>query len=123
MLTNTGESGAAKVGVPCRGVSVFVLPGPRIRTEDANAVESLVRLELEAGVGNIVLDFSRVGWVSSYFLGSLVELHRKAEAYGVTITFCCLPEKVGQQIRLMRLDQFFTIATTVEKALGEGSHG
>ena len=106
-----------------QGVSVFVLPGPRIRPEESDALESVIRLELEAGLGRIILDFSRVAWVDSYFLGSLVELHRRAKGFGVPVLFCALPEKVAYQLRIMRLDQYFPIFDTVEAALAEGCDG
>jgi anti-sigma B factor antagonist len=99
--------------------TVGVVEGPTQFIIDNRAdVRRRVREQLEQGRSTVVVDLSRTEYVDSAGLGTLVLLNREARALGSSLVLAGLSDHVRDLLRLLRLDEIFTIATTVEQAAG-----
>ena len=79
-------------------------------------VRQRVRAQLEQGRSTVVVDMSRTEYVDSAGLGTLVLLNKEARAAGGCLVLAGLNEHVRDLLRLVRLDEVFTIAADVEAA-------
>jgi anti-sigma B factor antagonist len=99
-----------------------VVDGPTQFTIDNRAeVRQRVRAQLEQGRATVVVDLSRTEYVDSAGLGTLVLLNKEARAAGGCLVLAGLSDHVRDLLRLVRLDEVFTIAATVEEAARVGA--
>jgi anti-sigma B factor antagonist len=97
--------------------AVAVVEGPtQFIIDNRGEVRQRVRDQLEQGRATVVVDLSRTEYVDSAGLGTLVLLNREARAAGGCLVLAGLSDHVRDLLRLLRLDEVFTIATTVEEA-------
>ena len=98
-----------------------VVEGPTQFIIDNRAeVRDRVRAQLEQGHATVVVDLSRTAYVDSAGLGTLVLLNKEARAAGGCLVLAGLNDHVRDLLRLVRLDEVFTIASTVEEAARVG---
>lgn len=98
-----------------------VVEGPtQFIVENRAEVRQRVRAQLEQGRPTVVVDLSRTEYVDSAGLGTLVLLNKEARAIGSCLVLAGLTDHVRDLLRLVRLDEVFTIAATVEEALKAG---
>ena len=101
--------------------AVGVVEGPTQFIIDNRAeVRQRVRAQLEQGRATVVVDLSRTEYVDSAGLGTLVLLNKEARAAGGCLVLAGLSDHVRDLLRLVRLDEVFTIAATVEAAARVG---
>ena len=94
-----------------------VVQGPTQFIIDNRAeVRQNVRAQLERGRATVVVDLSQTEYVDSAGLGTLVLLNKEARAAGGCLVLAGLSDHVRDLLRLVRLDEVFTIAATVEDA-------
>ncbi len=94
-----------------------VVEGPtQFIVENRSEVRQRVRAQLEQGRPTVVIDLSRTQYVDSAGLGTLVLLNKEARAAGGCLVLAGLSDHVRDLLRLVRLDEVFTIAATVEEA-------
>jgi anti-sigma B factor antagonist len=94
-----------------------VVEGPTQFIIDNRAeVRQRVRSQLEQGRATVIVDLSRTEYVDSAGLGTLVLLNKEARAAGGCLVLAGLSDHVRDLLRLVRLDEVFTIAATVEEA-------
>jgi anti-sigma B factor antagonist len=99
-----------------------VVEGPTQFIIDNRAeVRQRVRAQLEQGRATVVVDLSRTEYVDSAGLGTLVLLNKEARAAGGCLVLAGLSDHVRDLLRLVRLDEVFTIASTVEEATRVGA--
>jgi anti-sigma B factor antagonist len=97
--------------------AMAVVEGPTQFIVDNRAeVRQRVRSQLEQRRATVVVDLSRTEYVDSAGLGTLVLLNKEARAAGSCLVLAGLTEHVRDLLRLVRLDEVFTIAATVEEA-------
>jgi anti-sigma B factor antagonist len=97
--------------------AMAVVAGPTQFIIDNRAdVRQRVRAQLEQGRSTVVVDLSNTEYVDSAGLGTLVLLNKEARAAGGCLVLAGLTEHVRDLLRLVRLDEVFTIASTVEEA-------
>jgi anti-sigma B factor antagonist len=97
--------------------AMAVVEGPTQFIVDNRAeVRQHVRSQLEQGRATVIVDLSRTEYVDSAGLGTLVLLNKEARAAGGCLVLAGLSEHVRDLLRLVRLDEVFTIAATVEDA-------
>ena len=97
--------------------SAVVVEGPAQFIVDNRAeIRQRVRAQLEQGRATVIVDLSRTEYVDSSGLGTLVLLNKEARAAGGCLVLAGLSDHVRDLLRLVRLDEVFTIATTVEEA-------
>ena len=58
---------------------------------------------------NILLDFSRVNFMSSSFLGLLVKIHKRISENNTQLKLCNINKKIREIFKITRLDKVFTI--------------
>lgn len=66
----------------------------------------------------VVVDLSGVGYIDSSGIACLVEAYQAARKKGVGFALAAVSESTLRVLKLARLDKVFTIAPSVEAALG-----
>ncbi len=72
----------------------------------------LLRLVDERGLNRIVLDFSRVDFISSAALGKLLSLHRKLQSRNGQLVIVNVAKEIADFIKIIKLDRILTIVNT-----------
>ena len=75
---------------------------------------------IDAGRSNLVVDLSRTTFIDSSSLGVLIGAHRRLKLRGGSLVVVCDNEAITKTFKITGLDGVFTLAPTVESALGEG---
>jgi anti-anti-sigma factor len=65
---------------------------------------------------NLILDLSKIDFVDSSGLGALVQLVKKAQTAGGSLQIVTNP-RVTQTVKLVRLEKFLSLQTSVDAAL------
>ena len=71
---------------------------------------------IEEGPKNIILDLSKIDFIDSSGLGALVQLVKKAQAEEGTLQIVTNP-RVTQTVKLVRLEKFISLQTSVDIAI------
>jgi len=71
---------------------------------------------IEAGPKHVILSLAQIDFVDSSGLGALVQLVKKAQSLGGTLQIVTNP-RVTQTVKLVRLEKFLSLQTTVEAAI------
>jgi anti-anti-sigma factor len=71
---------------------------------------------VEEGPGNLILDLSKIDFVDSSGIGALVQLVKKAQGVEGTVQIVT-NARVTQTVKLVRLEKFLSLQTSVEAAL------
>jgi anti-anti-sigma factor len=71
---------------------------------------------IEEGPKNVILDLSKIDFVDSSGLGALVHLVKQAQSAEGTLQIVSNP-RVTQTVKQVRLEQFLSLQTSIEKAL------
>ena len=71
---------------------------------------------IDEGPKNIILDLSKIDFVDSSGLGALVQLVKKAQSEEGTLQIVTNP-RVTQTVKLVRLEQFLSLQTSVDAAI------
>lgn len=71
---------------------------------------------IDEGPKNIILDLSKIDFVDSSGLGALVQLVKKAQTEEGTLQIVTNP-RVTQTVKLVRLEQFLSLQTSVDAAI------
>ena len=73
---------------------------------------------VEDGPFNIILDLSTIDFVDSSGLGVLVQMAKKTQNLNGTLQIIT-NARVTQTVKLVRLDQFLTLRTSIDEALAK----
>ncbi|HEY3395734.1 MAG TPA: STAS domain-containing protein [Lacipirellulaceae bacterium] len=57
----------------------------------------------------VILDFRNVKFMSSSFLGKLVQVHKKSVEFKVKLKLCSIDSEIRQVFKITRLDRLFDI--------------
>jgi anti-anti-sigma factor len=57
----------------------------------------------------VILDFRNVKFMSSSFLGKLVQIHRKTTEFKVKLKLCSIDSEIRQVFKITKLDKLFDI--------------
>jgi anti-anti-sigma factor len=71
---------------------------------------------LEEGPKNVVLDLSKIEFIDSSGLGALVQIAKQAQTAGGLLQIVT-NARVTQTVKMVRLDKFLSLQTSVEAAL------
>ncbi len=71
---------------------------------------------VEEGPKHVVLDLSKIDFVDSSGLGALVQIAKKAQTASGTLQIVTNP-RVTQTVKLVRLEKFLALQTSVEVAI------
>ena len=73
---------------------------------------------LEEGMTKFVLDCSKLDYISSMGLGTLVRANGRLKKQGGAMAICGASGVVAEVFRLMRLDHVFSMYDSVDEAIG-----
>lgn len=73
---------------------------------------------VEDGPSNVILDLSTIDFVDSSGLGVLVQMAKKTQGLSGTLQIITNP-RVTQTVKLVRLDQFLSLQTSIDEALAK----
>src|SRR6185369_15944578 len=71
---------------------------------------------VDAGVKKIIVDCTRLDYISSYGIGVLVRLHQKLAKHGGDVKVAGVKSKVLGALSLMRMNEIFAIYPDVDRA-------
>ncbi len=71
---------------------------------------------IDEGPANIILDLSKIDFVDSSGLGALVKLVKKTQTLEGTLQIVA-NARVTQTVKLVRLEQFLSLQTSVDAAI------
>lgn len=91
-----------------RDVFVLMADGG-INRENARAFSDDVEAMVRNGFNKLIIDCSKLDYISSTGLGTLLVLHKRMKAAGGEVKLCSVKGLVAQALRLIRLDHMFGI--------------
>lgn len=71
---------------------------------------------VEAGVRKLIVDCTKLTYISSYGVGILIRLHKKLAEVGGEVKLATVENPVVKALRLLRLDSIFEIYLNVREA-------
>ncbi len=71
---------------------------------------------IDKGPKNIIMDLSKIDFIDSSGLGALVQIVKKAQNEGGSFHMVANP-RVTQTVKLVRLEKFLSLETSVEVAM------
>ena len=66
---------------------------------------------------NVIIDFSRVRFLSSMMLGLLVDIWRRMKEYGGRVRICGIDPQLTRVFRITHLDRIFEFSPDMDSAL------
>ena len=82
------------------------------------AFKKVVGKCVEDGPLNVILDLSTIDFIDSSGLGVLVQMAKKTQTLNGTLQIVANP-RVTQTVKLVRLDQFLSLQTSINDALAK----
>jgi len=79
-------------------------------------VDELGKL-VDSGARKLIVDCSRLGFISSYGIALLVRLHKKLSERGGDVKLAALESRVARLIAIVGLERLFQIYLNVDDAL------
>lgn len=79
-------------------------------------LRSLLLQLIEGRPARLIIDLAQVGYMDSSGVGTMVEAKRLVERKGGRVVLANLQPRVRSVFEITQLDQFFTIAASVEEA-------
>lgn len=64
----------------------------------------------------IVIDFSKVQFMSSSMLGKLVKIHKKVASYKAKMKFASVTSEIQEVFKITRLDKLFSVEKDADSA-------
>jgi anti-anti-sigma factor len=71
---------------------------------------------LDQGATKVVLDFSRLAYISSWGVGTLAAIHSKFKKKGALVKLAALQSPIKIMLSIVGFDQLFEVFDTVEEA-------
>lgn len=97
---------------------VAVVPDGRIDTTTAPMLEGHLNALLTGGARRIVVDFSRVDYISSAGLRVMLLAARRMKESNGRLALCAFPEPVRQVFQLAGFLPLFTVCESQDAAMG-----
>lgn len=102
---------------PGHGLLIVTLVGFRATLHDAGTFRDTMLREIEDGNKIIILNFGKVEFIDSTFLGALVVVWKKVTSLNGGLVLTNLNSKVKDTFTLTQLDKKLSITDSVEDAL------
>lgn len=117
--TPTATEGPNTIRETCSGMLVISPKGPSLSEGDAAGVLAEAMPEAVRARGRVLLDMSRIEYMSSAGISMLVQLRELCMGEGGSLALCGLAKPIAGVLKTTRVDRLFTIATSREKALAK----
>lgn len=98
-----------------RDILILSADGGIDSTNAAELVSELGRL-VDAGARKLIIDGSRLGFISSYGVSVLLRLHKKLAERGGDVKLAALDTRVARLIETVGLERIFQIYPNVDEA-------
>lgn len=99
-------------------VTIISLDAAAISTLEADSIAGSLREVIDQQhPQKVVIDFSRVRFLSSMMLGLLVDIWRRMKEYGGRIRICSIDPQLTRVFRITHLDRIFEFSEDLESAL------
>ncbi len=99
------------------GAAVIVLSGEIVSRDDQHAVTSQADEQLAAGARTMVLDLSKVPYISSLGIATLVAVHVKVGRVGGKLRMVNPKPRVAEILEMTKVAGVFCTYSSVEEAL------
>ncbi len=96
---------------------LVLLPIGRIDSNNAGAFESIVMQHINGGERNLIVDFSRLDFISSAGLRVAVLASRALKATAGRIVLCAMRTHIEEVFRISGFERIITIRKTRDAAL------
>ncbi len=116
---STAIDGPNTVRETCQGILVITLKGPSLSEGDAGAVLAEVTGDVANAKGRVLLDMSKIEYMSSAGISMLVQLREACVNEGGSLAMCGLAAPIAGVLKTTRVDRLFKISPTREKALAK----
>lgn len=103
------------------GAAVIALSGEIVSRDDQHAVATHVDEQLAAGARTVVLDLSKVPYISSLGIATLVAVHVKVGRVGGDLRMVNPKPRVAEILEMTKLSGVFRTYASVEEALAAGA--
>ena len=87
-----------------------------LNSQNADQFVSELQTLVESGARKLIVDCTKLTYISSYGLGILIRLHKKLAESGGEVKIAAVDSPVVKVLRLMRLDTVFEIYMNVREA-------
>jgi anti-anti-sigma factor len=101
------------------GVALVLLPIGRLDSANARSFESIVMERVGSGEQRMLVDFSRLDFISSSGMRILLMAAKKLHASQGKLVLCSMPDHIQEVFRISGFDQIIPIRESREAALGE----
>lgn len=99
-----------------RGFTVVSLEGEVDLQHSPRLRKALMDLMVERRA--VVVEIARVGYIDSSGVASLVEAYQQARRNGTRFVLAAVSEPARRVLQLARLDRVFSLADSIEAAIG-----
>ena len=101
------------------GEALVLLPVGRLDSANARSFESIVTERIGSGEQRLLVDFSRLTFISSSGMRVLLMAAKKLHASQGKLVLCAMPDHIHEVFRISGFDQIIPIRDTRESALAE----
>lgn len=108
---------AATVTSQTKGNAVVVYPAGEIDLTASPLLRQELKRVQAARPARLVIDLSKVPYMDSSGVATLVEAMQTARKNGTRMVLCCMAERVRSIFEIARLDTVFTIVQSEDAAL------
>ncbi|MFI4916205.1 MAG: STAS domain-containing protein [Phycisphaerales bacterium JB060] len=103
----------------CGRVLVVTPKGPSLGEWDAAGVLAEIATDVARARGRVLLDMSRIEYMSSAGISMLVQLRELSMGEGGSLALSNLAKPIAGVLKTTKVDRLFTIAPSREKALAK----
>jgi stage II sporulation protein AA (anti-sigma F factor antagonist) len=116
---STAIDGPSAIRETCQGMLVITPKGPALSEGDAGCVLAEVTSDVAQAKGRVLLDMSKIEYMSSAGISMLVQLREACVKEGGSLAMCGLAKPIAGVLKTTRVDRLFTIMPVREKALAK----
>ncbi len=115
----TGDELTIEVAEERDDGALVLLPVGRLDSANARSFESIVMERIEGGEQRLLVDFSRLDFISSSGMRVLLMAAKRLQASEGKLVLCAMAEHIHEVFRISGFDQIIPIRVTRESALAE----
>jgi len=101
------------------GGALVLLPIGRLDSANARSFESIVMERVDGGEQRLIVDFSRLNFISSSGMRVLLMAAKRLHSNQGKLVLCTMPDHIHEVFRSSGFDQIIPIRDTRESALAE----
>jgi anti-anti-sigma factor len=76
-----------------------------------------VQLFIDNGIRNVILDLSKLNYLSSTGIGSIITFYKSLEEVGGQLVICNIPEKIKELFKLLGFINYFNIVNSLDESI------